>query len=158
MTQKSSQFSRVFGSGPIGLGISLALLLIASWINEWIQLSPISDNPSLGEAIFSISILMTLIIFVWGARSLRSTDRGNKLCTTGAYRFVRHPRYAAYLSFFNFGLALYLNSYVYLVWAALLYPIWHYLVRFEERRMVDTFGEAYIEYRKKTGCFLPKLR
>ena len=157
MAQKSTQFGKAFGSGPVGLAISLILLLIASWFNELIKLPPISNNRSLVETIFSMSILMTLIIFVWSARSLRRTDRGNQLCTTGAYSVVRHPRYAAYLSFFNFGLALYLNSYVYIVWAVLLYPIWHYLVSFEERRMVDVFGEAYIEYQQKTGCFLPKL-
>ena len=158
MEKKSLNFSKVFGVGPIGLLISLALLSVASQFNKLINLPPISNNHSLLESIFVISLLLTLIIFIWNAKSLPKSERGNKLCTSGAFKFVRHPRYAAYLSFFNFGLAIYLNSYIYILWAVLLYPILHYLVSFEEKRMITIFGEEYLEYQKKTGCFLPKLR
>ena len=59
---------------------------------------------------------------------------------------------------FDFGLAMYLNSYILIVWALLLHPLWHCLVRDEESLMIDLFGERYIEYQEKTGRFFPKLR
>jgi protein-S-isoprenylcysteine O-methyltransferase Ste14 len=97
-------------------------------------------------------------MIVWSVTSLPTTDRGNKLCIAGAFRYVRHPLYAAFLSIFNFGLAVYLNSYIFVLWAVLLHPIWHYVVRYEERLMINVFGEEYFEYQKKTGRFFPRLR
>ena len=158
MAKRSRNFSKVFGSGPVGFLLSLVLLSVAGWLNQAINPPPISNNQVLLDAIFSISILATLMIIGWSVRSLPREDRGNKLCTTGPFKYVRHPLYAAYLSVFSFGLAIYLNSYIYVLWAVLLHPIWHYLVRTEEQQLLAVFGQAYLEYQKTTGRFFPKLR
>ncbi len=109
------------------------------------------------NSIFAVSILLTLFIIVWSVRSLPTADRGNKLCTSGAFRYVRHPLYAAFLSVFNFGLAVYLSNFIFIIWAVLLHPIWHYIIKYEERLMVDIFGDEYVVYQKKTGRFFPGL-
>jgi protein-S-isoprenylcysteine O-methyltransferase Ste14 len=158
MRRKSRDFSKLFGSGPSGLLISFLLLVIASGFDVLINPPRLSHNPLLLEVVFSLTSLATVILIVWSSKSLPREDRGNKLCTTGAFKYVRHPLYAAYVSVFSIGLAIYLNSYVYILWALLLQPIWRYLVRAEERQMIDVFGEAYIAYQKTTGQFLPKLR
>lgn len=154
---KTTSFNKVFGSGPVGLLISLLLLFIAHWFNQRIDLPPLSSNQFLLKTIFLVSSLVTLVIIVWSLKSLPAADRGNRLCTTGAFKYVRHPLYAAFLSVFNFGLAVYLNSYMYILWAVFLHPMWSYLVRSEEGMMIDVFGETYLTYQKKTGRFLPKL-
>lgn len=158
MENKSTRFSKLFGSGPVGFLISLLLLSIVGGINKFVDLPPISNNQSLLETIFSISIVLTLAIIIWTRRTLPNAERGDKLCTKGPYKYVRHPLYAAYISVLSFGLAIYLNSYIFLLWAVLLHPLWHTLVKAEERQMVDAFGEVYIQYQKTTGQFLPKLR
>ncbi len=157
MEKKPTNFSKIFGIGPIGVLISLFLLFIATWVNRQFDLPPLSNNQPLLNSVFFISCLMTLAIIVWSVKSLPAADRGNKLCITGAFKYVRHPLYAAFLSVFDFGLAIYLNSYIFILWALLLHPIWQYLVKHEEEMMIDIFGEAYLEYQKKTGRFLPKL-
>jgi len=157
MEMKPTTFQRIFGSGPVGLVISLVLLFLAGWINTQIDLPSLSDNRFLLNALFMATGFVTLVIIVWSFKSLPAADRGNKLCTSGAFRYVRHPLYAAFLSVFNFGLAIWLNSYIFVLWALLLHPVWHYLVRDEEQMMIDTFGETYIEYQKKTGRFFPRL-
>jgi protein-S-isoprenylcysteine O-methyltransferase Ste14 len=157
MTNPHSRFRKIFGSGPLGLTISLILLFAAVEINRHLNLPPLSDRQSLLNAVFAFLSLLTLIVIVWSVKSLPASDRGNKLCTSGAFHYVRHPLYAAFLSIFDFGLALYLNGYIFIVWAILLHPIWHYLVRYEENLMADIFGEDYVEYRKRTGRFLPRL-
>ena len=154
---KPTTVQRIFGSGPVGLVTSLVLLFLAGWINTQIDLPSLSDNQFLLNALFIATGCVTLVIIVWSFRSLPAADRGNKLCTSGAFRYVRHPLYAAFLSVFNFGLAIWLNSYVFVLWALLLHPVWHYLVRDEEQMMIDTFGETYSEYQKKTGRFFPRL-
>jgi hypothetical protein len=55
---------------------------------------------------------------------------------------MRHPLCAAFLSMFNFGLAIHLNGYIYILWAVLLHPVWHYVIRYEEQLMIDTFGKS----------------
>jgi len=158
MNKQPTRLSKIFGSGPFGLLISIILFFIANWLNKRINLPPLSDNQFILNSVFFISILMTLVMIVWSIKSLPAIDRGNKLCIIGAFKYVRHPLYAAFLSIFDFGLAAYLNSYIFVLWAVLLHPIWHYVVIYEERLMVDVFGEAYLEYQKKTGRFLPRFR
>jgi protein-S-isoprenylcysteine O-methyltransferase Ste14 len=158
MEKRHTEFGRLFGSGPIGLLVSIILFFIAGWLNGRINLPSLSDNRFLLNSIFTVSIFLTLFIFVWSLKSLPTTDRGNKLCTSGAFRYVRHPLYAAFLSVFNFGLAIYLNSGIFVIWAVLLHPIWHYLIQNEERLMIDIFGDEYVAYQKKKGRFFPRLK
>jgi protein-S-isoprenylcysteine O-methyltransferase Ste14 len=107
--------------------------------------------------LFLVSVVVTLAAIIWSVKSLPASERGKKLSTRGAFKYVRHPLYAAFLSIFNFGLALFLNSYIYLLWAVILHPVWHLLVHHEERLMVDIFGQSYVEYQRRTGRFLPRL-
>ncbi len=81
-----------------------------------------------------------------------ASHRGRRLVSTKDETERRQPEF---LSFFNFGLAVCLNSRIFVLWAALLHPVSHYLVRSEKRLMIDLFGEAYREYQKTAGRFLP---
>ncbi|MCE5249907.1 isoprenylcysteine carboxylmethyltransferase family protein [bacterium] len=157
MEKKLSRFDKLFGSGPAGLLISLVLLFIAGWLDRRFDLPPISESGFLLNSVFAVSCLLTLVVIVWSVKSLPTADRGSRLCTSGAFRYMRHPLYAAFLSVFDFGLAIFLNSYIFVLWAILLHPVWHYVIRYEERLMIDIFGETYIEYEKKTGRFFPRL-
>jgi len=157
MKQKISRFDKLFGSGPLGLIVSLLLLLAAIWIDGYASLPRISDNATLRLVIFIVSCVIALVLVVGSFTSLPALQRGEKLCTDGIFRYLRHPLYAAFLSSFNIGLAIMLNSYVILAWALLLHPVWHVIVGFEERMMVDVFGKEYEEYQKRTGRFFPHL-
>jgi protein-S-isoprenylcysteine O-methyltransferase Ste14 len=154
---KTTRFAKIFGSGPVGLAGSLILLVAASWLNKQIDPPPISDNQLVRSSIFIGSIVATVALVVWSLKSLPAHDRGNRLCDEGAFKYVRHPLYAAFLSVFNFGLAIYLNSYIFVLWAVLLHPLWHWAVRYEERLMIEIFKHEYAEYQKRTGRFFPKL-
>lgn len=158
MSTHPSRLSKIFGSGPAGLLISLLLLFVAYQINERIDPTPLSNDRPLLNSVFVVSILMTLAMIIWSVKSLPAAQRGNKLSTRGAFKYLRHPLYAAFLSIFDFGLAVYLNSYIFILWAVLLHPVWHYVVRYEERLMVDIFGQSYVEYQRRTGRFFPRLR
>lgn len=154
---RATRFAKIFGSGPVGLAVSLVLLLVAVWIDQRIDSPPVTGDVHVRRSVLLLSILITSALVVWSLKSLPARDRGNRLRTDGAFKYVRHPLYAAFLSVFNFGLAVYLNSYVFVLWAVVLHPIWHYAVRYEERLMVEIFGAQYVEYQKNTGRFLPKL-
>lgn len=157
MSTQPSMSSKIFGSGPAGLLISLVLFFIAYLVNERIKPAPLIESQLVRDTVFLVSALMTLAMVIWSIRSLPASERGNKLSTRGAFKYVRHPLYAAFLSIFNFGLAVYLNSYIFIIWAILLHPAWHWVVRYEERLMIDIFGQPYIEYQRRTGRFFPRL-
>ncbi len=53
------------------------------------------------------------------------------------------------------GVALMFNSWIMLLWPALVYPAWSTLVRNEEKMMTGIFGEAYKSYAAHTGRLFP---
>jgi len=111
-----------------------------------------------------VGVALTLIgyfLFIWSVRARGrysvswAMPEDQKLVTWGPYRYVRHPSYLGYfLMFLGF----------FLMWSNLLalFPLFavpgYYRVTAEEERLLSKrFGEAYQEYRKKTGRFIPKI-
>ena len=80
------------------------------------------------------------------------------LVTSGIYKHIRHPMYASQWIWVIAQILLLWN------WVAgpldLLFFIPFYIlrVRAEEKMMLDTFGDPYREYMKKTGGVIPKFK
>ena len=148
-------YERVFGAGPRGLFISCAIIAVIYLFAPDMRLGQITDSEQVRIAFFVFSILVTIAISVWSVKSLPPKSRGEFLVTTGAFAYFRHPLYGAFLSFFNFGLALFLNDYIYMIWAILQHPIWHLNIISEEKLMLDKFGAEYSEYSRKVSRFFP---
>ena len=151
-------YERIFGAGPRGLLISLALLALTWQVETAFGLPGISDSQAVRWVAFGSSAVGTLLLAGWSAKSLPPATRGKELVTAGPYRYVRHPVYAAFLSCFNFGLAVFLNNWIYVAWAVLLHGVWHWNVRSEEKLMAAAFPDEYPEYCRSTGRFVPRLR
>lgn len=151
-------YQRIFGGGPIGSVASLVLLAVA-WRLERELPGLALDLPwSLRVGVLAVGSLAAGAVVLWSLRSLPPQSRGRVVVDSGIYGWVRHPLYAAFLSLFNFGLAVYLDHAVYLIWALSLHPLWHLVARYEERLMVEEFGSGYTEYARRTGRFVPRLR
>lgn len=152
------EWQRVFGAGPRGAAFSLALLWLARETAERIGPAPIHGSPVLGNAAFALGGLLTAALVAWSLHSLPPAERGARLVTRGAFRWFRHPLYAAFLLFAAPALALKLDHWIYLAWAFALHPLWHVNVRYEERLMRARFGDAYDAYAAVTGRFFPRFR
>jgi len=150
-------YERVFGSGPRGIAASVALLLAAAAVKPFLSAGDLCLPGTVRWAVLAGTAAAAAALGAWCVHVLPIRQRGRGLCQTGPYRFVRHPFYAAFLSIFDFGLALFLNHAVFLLWAVLLHPLWHWLIRYEERLMRREFGDAYRDYAARTGRFLPRL-
>ncbi len=150
-------YQRLFGSGPRGVFYSVVMFAIAVTIKETAGLPVISNNELFRYIIFGACTAVTIIIVIWSLHSLPVKDRGRKLITSGAFRYFRHPLYAAFVSFFDFGFAVLLNNWIYIMWAILMIPIWQLNLRYEEKLMLDNFGEAYSDYCNETWRFFPKI-
>lgn len=148
---------KLFGIGPIGITISLALLLLTLWADRLFGPVTILADPAplrVAAAAFAACGLLLILCTSW---TLRKWWLGGELCTGGPFRCFRHPIYAGWITFIFPAAALYLNSWLLFLTAALLHPLWHLLVRSEEAMMLEHFAERYRDYMERTGRFLPKL-
>jgi protein-S-isoprenylcysteine O-methyltransferase Ste14 len=81
-------------------------------------------------------------------------DRPSDLVIHGLYRYVRHPLYSAGIVF------LWLSPQMSVNLAALFFGLSVYLVigaKFEERKLVHQYGQAYLDYRSSTPMLIPGL-
>jgi protein-S-isoprenylcysteine O-methyltransferase Ste14 len=79
------------------------------------------------------------------------------LVVTGVYRFVRNPMYVSVLVII-LGQALLLGSWGLVVYAAVLLATVAVFVKgYEERTLISTYGEEYLEYRRNVPGWWPRL-
>jgi protein-S-isoprenylcysteine O-methyltransferase Ste14 len=92
----------------------------------------------------------------WLARHFANDRTKRELMTGGPFRFVRHPRYAAFL-IRKMAWPLLLASAI--GWALL--PIWVLLlfrrIRREESHLTELFGADYTAYADRTARLLPGM-
>ncbi len=126
-----------FGSGPlfwVGGAISLGVALVF-------------------DVMLRRELSATALI---GLPEVAPSASGQGLLIEGIYARVRHPRYTGGV-FITLGLALLSNYLAAWLIFALYFPAIYALTLFEERELVDRFGEAYERYREQVPRFLPSL-
>ena len=124
------------GTNRILIGIALVLSCVMTWLEfqYWRELN---------------------IATVVGIPEL-SQHRKGKLLRDGNYGVVRHPRYL------SAGIGLIANTLIInhvglYILVLLALPPGYMLLVFEERELVDRFGEAYREYQREVPCLIPRL-
>lgn len=81
----------------------------------------------------------------------------HSMITQGPYARVRHPMYTV-LNGFSFGISLLTANFLIIGFAILLMLPFPFLVQKEEQMMIESFGDEYSEYMKRTGRFFPQIR
>jgi protein-S-isoprenylcysteine O-methyltransferase Ste14 len=146
---------RLFGSGPACIITGIIVIAIAYYLELLLKIPKIGIPDYLSNSIFVIAVALTLAIMAWGFLSLPLKKRGRELVTDKAFRYFRHPIYAAFLDFFVFGLGFYLKSYGILASGIVLIFVCGKIVEKEEEYLIKQFGPKYKDYRKKTKKFIP---
>jgi len=88
----------------------------------------------------------------WSGSVQVKTDHA--LVRSGPYQWVRHPIYTGLLAAF-FGSGLAMNQWLgVLAFVIVLAGLW-YKLGLEERWMIETFGDAYRDYRNHSKALIP---
>lgn len=125
--------------------------------NLWSTLLGVGETGMLVSMIAGYTLLFVGVgIFFHGWRQVYRARHEHRLVTDGLYRFVRHPQYTGlFLALFGEGIVHWPT-----LFSVALFPVivfaYYRLARTEERRLLDEFGDAYRDYRRRVPMFVPR--
>jgi protein-S-isoprenylcysteine O-methyltransferase Ste14 len=152
-------FENIIGAGMHLLLLGLLLEGLTLIGRRWISF-PISLT-------FEAQLLLTvpclaacLLGAMWFNRSLNLIrvhllNGGSELITRGPFAYVRHPLYSTLLLTIPPLVIVWLSDLLFFVPWALTLVVSHYVVRLEERGLIEVFGEEYERYRRYVPALLP---
>ncbi len=73
----------------------------------------------------------------------------------GLYKHIRHPQYLA-LGIWGIGMSILWPRFLVLATLSIMFILYYFLAKDEEKRMLNRYGESYEKYMNSTGMFLPK--
>ncbi len=139
---------------------ALAIWLLGLPVGAWSYL----PLPITARWIGVVSLLPTLLFFIWSFSSLGTSYRGgvglyeaHELVTTGPYRLIRHPIYLAFTAIMLLVLLVSANWLLGLSGLLLVVSIAAARIPVEERELAERFGSAWDAYRSHTGRVLPSI-
>ena len=80
-------YDRLFGSGPGGIGVSLALFAMAWRLEAHLGWPAIIDSDVLRWTVFAARLMAAVGLAAWSFKSLPMASRGVLLVTSGPYRY-----------------------------------------------------------------------
>ena len=81
----------------------------------------------------------------------------HKIIIEGPYKYIRHPIYSA-MMVWSIGIGLFTANILFIVLVLTFFVFFVARVPKEEKMMIDTFGDTYVQYKKSTGRYLPKIK
>jgi len=138
----------------------LIFIFFPNWLSwSWMPLPDVVRWISLGLGILG------LLLLIWVQHSLGKqfsatlqVRHNHNLVITGPYRRVRHPMYTALILLW-FGLSVVSANWFIILWMLVgAMGIIRDRAPLEEAMMLETFGDTYREYMRRTGRFLPRWR
>lgn len=119
----------------------------------------------IGAIWFYVGIAMMasgILVRLWAVSTLRNffsytvqIKEGHRVIQRGPYRFVRHPAYAGSLLTLT-GVGFALQSWAAVIVIAAIFALaFGYRIRVEEKALVASLGDDYLDYSKKTKRLVP---
>ena len=150
-----------------GYFMGLVIFVILIPLIMWRLSLPVHTN-AVRVAVFVILAVAGIALSIWSIIYMKNVGKGNpmdafnheigtravNLMTEGPYRLCRNPMLLGVFIYYV-GLVTYLGSWrsftIFLAFFAAMMA----QVHSEEKRLAEDFGEAYLEYKKKTKKLIP---
>jgi len=118
----------------------------------------------LGLSLASVGVMVVIASFKYydageflGLRQLKGGGEDHTFISRGLLRYIRHPLYSGSILFLigYFLISPHIPNLV-----SALCMILYFVVgaRFEEKKLVNAFGEDYLRYKMTTPAFIPNIR
>lgn len=145
-------------------GLLMWLSMLAYFINPawmaWAQL-PLPDGLRwLGAILMAVCVPLFYWLFSSLDRNIThtvATRQEHTLVTRGPYNWVRHPLYSVGFLFFV-GLSLLTANWFIFITMLITFGILLVRTPIEEEKLIERFGDEYLQYLQKTGRFWPKMK
>jgi len=105
-------------------------------------------------------IVIGIILNLWSTNLFKKNDtthqfkKSTALVIEGPYKYTRNPMYLG-MTLILFGISLCCGNMVSLIFPVIFFIIINIMfIPYEENKMKDTFGEAYINYKKQVRRWL----
>jgi protein-S-isoprenylcysteine O-methyltransferase Ste14 len=150
------------GEHPLGDAGQLILfgLFLVIWILDSFILHRstfLADNiPLIIRLIFlGAALAAAFYLFKSGHGVVGGEHRPTAVVSSGAFRYVRHPLYLGSILIY-LGFTVSTASLFCLGLLVVIVVFYNYIAGFEEKLLVEKFGEAYAAYQKNTGKWVPR--
>jgi len=100
----------------------------------------------------NILIFGGLMVIAIGWKGIHAGN--GELITHGIYRFIRHPQYSGF-ALMIIGFLVQWPTIITLIMAPVLLIMYSRLAKKEEKKMVELFGDRYLDYREQVPAFIP---
>lgn len=100
----------------------------------------------------NVIIFVGLTVIAIGWKGIHAAN--GELVTRGIYKYVRHPQYSGF-ALMILGFLIQWPTIITMIMSPILLIMYARLAKKEEKKMVEVFGEKYIEYRKLVPAFIP---
>jgi protein-S-isoprenylcysteine O-methyltransferase Ste14 len=126
-------------------------------VSQWLSHRPIRLTDNVLLLIIGITLVaFASILNAWTSIHLVRAIRTRELIQTGPYKYIRHPMYVfIYITLIGVGMLWFSSSWFVIL--LLFTPLWYWIGRKEEKQMAEITDGKYLDYKKRTGMFFPKL-
>lgn len=119
---------------------------------------PTALSATLGTLLIVAGELLRIysVAFIGTISRTRKGSLGDSLVTSGPFKYVRNPLYCG-----NFiivcGVAIFTSVFWFFLLAVLGFAVqYYYIVTYEEKILLDKFGEEFVAYKRVVPAWLPR--
>jgi protein-S-isoprenylcysteine O-methyltransferase Ste14 len=99
---------------------------------------------------------MYSVAFIGGISRTRKGSLGDHLVTDGPFRWVRNPLYCGNFIIVS-GVALFTSVFWFFLLALMGFAVqYYYIVMYEEKILLDKFGETFVDYTRRVAPWIPR--
>ena len=149
--------NEALGAGKMLILVGVPIYLIMIFINSFFF--PTWKFPIVSTLFnFILGLVILITGFILFARVIPWIIRINKtgeLYTNGPFRYVRHPLYSVILCIIIPGITILLELILTLIFLPTMLILFHFIIKNEEKLLLEKFGDEYKDYMKKTKRIIP---